>query len=324
MVFSIKSPIEKKQKKIGVQEAFNIWHLLATKYSSLERLQIWDNYIHDLDLKIITRKYLVEVESNIHILEEKMKQYSIKGMDTPRKSVRTSANSEIVTDELIGGWLLLLSQEHINLLLGVIRTSTTNDHLRSLFINIAQDAINRLDKLIKYLKLKGWLVNPPLYTNTPFEAQEKIDVGEAFHLWDHLTFRYDNIEQTQLYYTLAHDGDFKILLKTGLENSLRKQASKLEKELDYFGIPLPKRPPNITVNMADTEIVDDDYLFRMLATGIQGAVMMHTKALNQSLTNDRIRKLFKQLLLSEISIGNKLIKFGKMKGWLHPAPRYQL
>lgn len=51
---------------------------------------------------------------------------------------------------------------------------------------------------------------------------------------------------------------------------------------------------------------------------------MHAQALKQCVTNDRIRKIFRQLVLEEINIGNRLIVYGKIKGWLNEPPQYKL
>jgi len=110
-----------------------------------------------------------------------------------------------------------------------------------MFMQFLKDAINSLDTYVKYLKAKGWLEVPPLYKNVPPEVDEILDTGEAFHLWDYLTFRYDNLFKTQLFYGYAYDGDFKTLLLTGTK-ILEGQCKKLLGELTYFGIPVPKRP----------------------------------------------------------------------------------
>ncbi len=153
-------------------------------------------------------------------------------------------------------------------------------------------------------------------------TQEKIDAGEAFHLWDHLTFRYDNIQATQIWYEHAHDTDFKFLLKNGLQNVLRKQAEMLEKELIKFGIPLPKQPSDVVKSAGDTTLLDDDYMFRTLNIGIMGALWLHTLALKQCTTNDRIRDIFRNLLIDEVNVLDKLLLLGKLKGWINAVPLY--
>ena len=104
--------------------------------------------------------------------------------------------------------------------------------------------------------------------------------------------------------------------------TLGKQQDMLEKELQYFGIPLPIHPPSVTPPETNTEIMRDDYMYKNLLTGMQGAAIMHTMALKQCVTNDRVRKLFKQLLYEELDIYNNMVKFGKMKAWINVVPRY--
>lgn len=181
-----------------------------------------------------------------------------------------------------------------------------------------------MDSMLKFLKLKGWINQPPLYPNVAPNTPERIDSGEAYHLWDHLTFRYDNIEQTQMFYELAHDGDLKLLIKQGLQDTLKEQIARLEKEVLYFGIPMPKAHAKVRISVENTEILDDDYIYRTMLIGMQGASIMHVQAYKQCVTNDRLRKIFKQLLIEEVNIINKLIKYGKSKSWLNVPPNYKL
>ena len=104
---------------------------------------------------------------------------------------------------------------------------------------------------------------------------------------------------------------------------LEEQAEKLEKECLHFGIPLPKKTANIVSLSSDMDnVITDDYMYRVLYIGIIGATMMHAAAVKQSLTNDRIRKLFIELLHAEIEIQDKFIVYGKMKGYLNEPPQY--
>ena len=88
-------------------------------------------------------------------------------------------------------------------------------------------------------------------------------------------------------------------------------------------IPLPTRPKNFAM-AENTELMEDDYMYRILITGMQGAAVFHAQALKQSTVEDGLRKMFKDLLLAELEIICDLIKFGNMKGWLHPVPQYKL
>lgn len=313
---------ETSQAILNVEETYNLWDMVNTKYSGIDQLQIYLAFAHDLDFKMMLGKMLQSYQKNARALEKKLKKYAIAGPDKPLAGVSTSVNPEIISDQRIALWTLTGIQEELELTLRAIRTSTTNDNIRALFIKFVSETVNDLDALIKYLKLKGWINQPPLYPNVPASTKDKLDAGEAFHLWDHLTFRYDNIQQTQIWYEHAHDDDFKFMLKKGLQDILKKQAEMLEKELIKYGIPLPKQPSDVVKRAENTTVLNDDYMFRILHIGIMGALWLHSLALKQCTTNDRIRNIFKDLLIDEVKTLDKLVLLGKAKGWSNVVPLY--
>jgi len=69
--------------------------------------------------------------------------------------------------------------------------------------------------------------------------------------------------------------------------------------------------------------MDDSYMYRTLFTGMIGAAWLHSLAIKQCTTNDRLRGIFKDLLVQEIDIIDKMILFGKVKGWLGVVPQYK-
>ncbi|NLK00936.1 MAG: DUF3231 family protein [Clostridia bacterium] len=314
---------EEKQSGLNVSEVYNLWNLQETRALDVDRLNIWYHHAHDPDLKYMVGKQLEESRNCFKQLESKLKTHGIAGSRKPRASVNPSATSESLLDEDIGKFMLVELQEETELILRCIRTSTTNDEIRRMFIEMMGRSMKDLDTLIKYLKAKGWISQPPIYPNVPVETKEHIDTAEAYNLWDHLTYRYDTIHQTHLWYENAHDGEFKMLLQRGLTATLEKQIKLLEKEIAHFGLPVPTAASAAIQANQDTSILDDKYMFRTLYRGILGAGYLHVLAYKQSITNDRIRTLFGKLSKEEIDILNSLILFGKMKGWLNPAPEYR-
>jgi spore coat protein CotF len=312
---------EKRQQLIDIREAFNLWDILSSKYLALERLHIWKNIAHDLDLNIIIDASIKTIKDNISILEKKMEQYSIKAPDRNRSFGKFPDNSKMVTDEFIALEIFLYYQEHIENLTKVLRSTVTNDSLRSAFKKMTIKTINETDILVTYLKLKGWIGTPPLYKQIPENVEAKLGVAEASDLWDHLTLRYDNIRTTELFLTITHDLDFKAVLGIGLKK-LKEQSLMLEKELEHYGIPLPKKPPKTTLTLSNNEVMDDDYMYRILVNALQGAEMIHTKSFKECVICDRTRGTLKKLLLDEIELIDNLLKYGKMKGWLNPVPTY--
>ncbi len=323
MVFSRRSKLEEKQQDVNVQEVFNLWDVLTADYVAIERIQIWQNYVDDIDLKYFINDFMEDLRSAVKSLEKKLESYGVRIGEKPPKAIHTARDAEIIRDEKIAHWAFLLLQEKIELRLRASRTSVTNDLIRETFIDMAKKRIGKLDLLIKYLKTKGWISSPPMYPNIPKNTDESLDVAEAFHLWDHLNYRYNNFQQSQLYSKLAHDGDLQVLINLGLK-TLNKQINNLEKELNRFGIPMPKRPPEYVPVLENTELITDVYIYEGILRGIQGSMIVHSEALRQSVTNDRIRNLFKQLLYQEVGMETQWIKYGKIKGWLSYIPKYRL
>lgn len=317
-IFSHKPPLP-----INCQESYGIWDVLATKYQFLEKIHVFRNFAHDKELNKFM-KHLGEVHTEIvSLLEAKCKEFSITGPEQGVIDVNTSINTEIIRDEFIAQDCLIRQQEVTEMLLRNIRTTTTNDSLRELYIRINKINIRLIDEMIDFMKSKGWMNVPLLYPHIPENVNEELDAGEAFHLWDHLTFRYDNMRQTEIYKDTVKDKKFQLLIVIALEQVLKSQAEKLEKECLHFGIPMPKRPANITSWPQEIKrYIADDYIYRVLYSGIVGAAIMHVNAVKQSTTNKRIRKLFIELLLDEIYIQDKFIKYGKTKGYLNEPPQY--
>lgn len=310
------------KKMIDIAEAFNIWDILNSKYMARERLNMWETLLHDQDLKAIVKCGLNSLDENIYILEGLMAENTIKSPDRRRENIDADCSSKIISDEFMALDYLLYLQEHTENLMRSLRTSVTNDTVRRKIKKMSLKTIDETDTLIKYLTAKGWIEQPPLYKEVPPNAKDTISTIEAFNLWDHLSYRYDNIRTTERYLSLAHDSDFKVVIDIGLEK-LKNQSNLIKKETTRYGIPIPKEPGIISdVPSAFCETFNDDHLFREILKGLQGAALMHSNSLKNSTHNDRVRKLFKKLLQQELDYIDDFIKYGKSKGWLNPVPTY--
>jgi hypothetical protein len=321
MVFGTRRKTEESQRKLNVQEVYALWDLLKAKYNQSEHMNIYTNLAHDPEFKAFLTKMLKNERSETTELENQFRKYKIESPSPVRKDVKTSVNTEILTDEFMAGIILFINQELIELGLRGFRSSTTNDSIRGYFKKFTIDIVGVHDRLLKYLKLKGWVDPAPSYPNIPSSSPEKINVGEVFNLWDHLTYRYTTVEITEIYHTLAQDGDFKLLLKNGIQGVLNKEIIRLENELTSFGIPFPKQPKRIYEHLGTVEIPDDS-MFKQIHAGMQSAAIIHSQSLKQSSTNDRIRKIFTELLLSEMNVVDNVIKYGKQKGWIEQIPAF--
>lgn len=313
--------LAKRKQSIDIREAYNLWDVLNSKYMSVERLQTWVNLAHDADLKMMLNTHLKELKENMKILEKLMEKFAIKSPDRNRSYMTMSGVQQVTTDEFIALDAFLYIQEHIENLSKVLRSAVTNDSVRKIIKQMTIKTINQMDSMIKFLTLKGWLSVPPMYQQLPTNINESLGLPEASNLWDHVTLRYDNIKTTEHFVSATHDADFKAILKLGL-NRLQKQTEMLEKELQYFGIPLPKKPSKVTFTITHTELLEDDYMYRIIINALQGAAILHAQSYKECVVNDKVRGIFKQLLKDELDFIDDFLKYGKMKGWLNPVPKY--
>lgn len=317
----IKDLFQKPTHQLDLQEAFNLWDILNSKYHVVERLSILQYFAHDNDLKLSMMFYLSELKENIGELKEEVDKYKIMPPEPNREIGPPPCNIEMYTDEFIAGELLLYLQEHLENMLKALRNSFTNDSVRSLLTKMTKKTLTNVTRLTDYMSAKGWIKMCPRYQNTPAGVDEKLTAGEAHHLWDHLCFRYDNLQQTRIFLSFVHDLDLKMVLEKGLK-TLTSQAEMLEKELLHFGIPTPKKPSDITVSPHRIDLMEDRHIYRMVLIGLQSAGVIHAQSVKQCTLNARIREIFHKLLLEEIDILGNYIKFGKLKGWTNPAPAY--
>lgn len=315
---------KKAPKMLDTQEAFNLWDMLRTRYDSMEQIQVFQNFIHDTDFNILVKVTLYgSFEKQINELEKLMNDYGLSLPRRPPKSVRTPANTEAIEDRFVATILMTLLQENISMHLRATRSSLTSDDLRKVFAKYLKSEMEIYNKAVKYIKLKGWFGTPPIYLPDQSDVQEKLDSGEAFHLWDHLTARYDTLETTQIFKNFAHDPDFATILLMGFAGVLQKQINILEKEMDHFSLPLTDRPPKSIKSITNQDALEDEWMYRCIFTGMQFMIELHATALKQNATNDRLRSVYEEFLWEELDTLDHWIKYGKAKGWLRHAPMYK-
>ncbi|AHF11185.1 DUF3231 family protein [Dehalobacter restrictus] len=307
---------EEKMNEISVGGVYSLWNILTYNYGIMVKLEIYQNYAHDIDLKFKLQDILDDLKDRNNKIEKIMNKYNVKSPDYPPKDVHEVINSQVVTDQQIGKFLLLIAQERLEIKVRAVRNASVSDDVRSLFMRFVEEEIYNLDSILNYLKLKKWVHQPPMYPNVPEGSKEDC------YLWDHLVYRYLNMEQIKFFSRLVHDGDFGLLLNKRYEMS-EQQAKQLEDEMNTLGLPIPKRPPKSLGLVDNTEFIDDYFIFNQLLYGMTAATINHAQAVKCSI-DDRLRKLFGGYLWSEMEAINAMIKYGGLKGWLITSPLYRM
>jgi len=154
------------------------------------------------------------------------------------------------------------------------------------------------------------------------EFGKEIHSGEAYILWTQLQARYDTLELAQYFFQQAKDSDFKALLDHGIKNVITPQIKTLEKLMNHYKIPVTERPPvDMNLRMKNTETTRDEHMFRIIFAGSQTALLVHVKGINICI-NDALRNTFMDFLSKELHMYDNLVKYGKLKGWVHVPPAY--
>lgn len=208
----------------------------------------------------------------------------------------------------------------ISVLMVGMKETPTNEDIYEYIGQLARTAINRIDDYIEYLKSKNWVYFPPPYRHANPEIEE-VAAHTIYLLWDHLVFRYTNIRLSQIFSVYVDDQVFNAMLTAGIE-VLQAEAKSLEKELLHFGCTLPKPYPSVTVKPQDKGMYDDRFIFNQILRGIQDAVALHGETIQDVITNERLRKLFIKLTFRELSLLDKMIKYGKSQGWTNRTPEF--
>ncbi len=308
--------------KLDISEAFNIFNLISARQASILSHQFFMNYVHDNDFVLILQNDVKVWQEQVAELEKQAEKYNVK---IPRRTpviIKFTANTDQITDYYIFNLILNeLTAELFSLSRAVI-SSTTNDSLQQMFMEHLLSHMKKYEVLYKYGNTKGWMHILPSYRTDKMVEKEPITVSEANNIWDHLVERYDQWQLTQYYLSIAHDDDFKAILQIGL-STLESQMETLEKLSEKYEIPLPDRPSKFQKSVSDPEVIEDTIIYRYILTGIQSSISLHVRAAIETVRNDKFRKIFMDYLNEELSIYNRFIKYGKMKGWLRIVPSYR-
>lgn len=308
-------------EEIDIEAAFNIWNLLVARYESLESVQIYANFIHDKDFIVVVELLKKVFEGQINILEHEATKFRLKLPIRPAAEVRTNIKVNELTDKYLYKRLFSDMMNEMFSLSRSVRTTLTNDRLRMLFRDYMFNHMSAFEKLYLYGRIKGWEEIVPAYKNPKPQGKGEISVSGAFHIWDHIDKRYQQLELTMFYQGLADDKDFVLAMARAVA-TLKAQIKVLEKFALKLEIPLPERPPASMEVAVDPEAIEDRFMYKQIFLGIDNMVDMHLRATVEILKNDDVRAAFMKMFHEEIDIHDLYIKYGKLKGWLSLPPTH--
>lgn len=309
------------KEQLDIQEAFNIFNLLRARYVSSQTIQIFKNFVHDREWDKVLDTFLKHFEGQISVLEGEAKKFSIVMPSKPPLDIKFAASINEITDEYIYKKIYHDLIAQLMSLIHAVRTTSTNDNLRN---SVIQDLITHFkdfEILYKFGKVKGWEESYPVYKTALPHTKEQLSTAEAFHIWDHISLRYEQMELIGLYINFAHDTEFKAILQHGLY-VVTKQVKQLEQLALKLYVTLPNRPSPPVMAPIDPETIKDQFMYNNILSWLLNALDTHVRAIIETIRNDPLRNLWTGLLTAELEYYDKFLKYGKMKGWTKVVPIY--
>lgn len=153
------------------------------------------------------------------------------------------------------------------------------------------------------------------------EKQSRINVSEVWYTWDILQVKYDAIEIANILKNMARDKDLQVVINVLLK--LYKQVAKeMEIILKEYAVVMPERPPERAESVLNVEIISDRYIFNTMYEIVQGILPVATTSYSRAISPE-IRNHFRKTLFLNIDVFEKLIEYGKLKGYLVKPPVYK-
>lgn len=165
------------------------------------------------------------------------------------------------------------------------------------------------------------IIDQLLGTQVAAQQQKGLTAGEVYALWSALAYRYDYRQLIDLFRTFANDVEFKALLSLGV-GIIDSEISDLEKELMARGIPMPTRPPAALTTPVNTEVLQDEFMYRISLGTLQAMIETGIRTLRAV----RLPRWRQMLLKFEEEDSSHLLTFadyGRLKGWIRIPPDYK-
>lgn len=320
-LLSIYKKIKGEQERLDIQEAFNVYNLLRARYVSTQTVQLFTNFVHDIDWEIILNGFMKHFDKQIVILEELGEKYRIVMPSKPPLDIKFATNINDIRDDYIYKKIYHDLIAQLMSLIHAVRSTSTNDQLRDIIIKDLTTHFEDFDILYKFGKLKGWEESYPVYKTALPHQKEQLSTSEAFHIWDHINLRYEQIELIGIFINFAHDTEFKVILQHGVY-IFNKQVNQLEQLALKLNVPLPNRPTHPVMSPIDPETIKDNFMYRNVLSWELTSLDTHVRAIIETIRNDSLRNLWSDLLKTELDYYDKYLKYGKMKGWTRVVPIY--
>lgn len=165
------------------------------------------------------------------------------------------------------------------------------------------------------------VIDQLLGTQTTTQQQKGLVAGEVYTMWSGLAYRYDYRQLVDVFQIFANDVDLKALLTVGL-GIIDSEISQMEKELTTHGIPMPTRPPTALTTPVNTEVMQDEHIYRISLATLQAMIETGVRTL-RAVRLPRWREMLLKFEEADSSHVLTFADYGRVKGWIRIPPDYK-
>ncbi|WP_186576386.1 DUF3231 family protein [Aquibacillus kalidii] len=152
--------------------------------------------------------------------------------------------------------------------------------------------------------------------------EEPMHYGEVYSTWSFLMAAKAAVAGYQIHLNHTGDSDLKKLLEEAIE-ICKQQGEQVETLLKENGVGLPPTPPerpkaNIEDIPAGARIMDQE-VAAALSVDISAGLVACSTVIGQAIRED-IAMMFGQFHVQKATLGAKVLRLNKNKGWIIPPP----
>lgn len=153
-------------------------------------------------------------------------------------------------------------------------------------------------------------------------AAKQIDFVEAHNIWLTIYLRQTSVLNHQFLANYVHDNDFLLLINQHI-NQFQSEIKTMEEMATQYKVKASSKPP---VNLKFTTQINqitDQMIYDLIYAEMIAELYTLARAVKATTTNDNLRQVFADQMISHLRLFQVFYQYGSTKGWLGVAPAYK-
>jgi len=148
---------------ISTSEAFYIWRNINDRYIQSQLSELFLGFAHDAEFVAMLSGGLKILSKQIKTIESQALTFEVQLPQRPPASLATAIDPETIEDRFMYQIIYKGIDDSVDMHIRSVLDCQRNDSLRTLFLDFYKQELATADKFIKYGKMKGWALIPPIY-----------------------------------------------------------------------------------------------------------------------------------------------------------------